>query len=175
MALAVEVPTKASINGAERPISNRRRLSVTEIEAVCRLIAEKRFTDREACAKCGINERTWFRWKQKSKNDVRFSALIERLRGERLNTIIDRIDDASIGKGMKQPDWRAAAWLAQVIDRERYGDQRVISSNVTNTFNQTNNLMFNEAAKRIYGQQALPQVSTDRLTIAAVAATAANS
>lgn len=86
----------------------------------------------------------------KEKNHVRVSTLIERLRGQRLDVLISRVDDASLGKNMKQPDWRAAAWLAQVIDRERYGDQRTIGTQVNNT-NVTINALYLEAAKRVYG------------------------
>lgn len=163
--------TKESISGAKRPLHLRRRISPDEIEAVCRLIAEKRFTDQEACQLIGINPMTFNRWRQKSKNDVRFSALIARLRAVRLENIINRIDDASLGKSMKQPDWRAAAWLAGVIDRERYGDQKVIASK-TVVNNTHNNFLFLEAARKIYGGNSLKleekptkQIQTNSLSL----------
>lgn len=146
MARLVVQPQNSPSNAPKR----RRGVTWEDARAIVRLMAEKRMLPAEACGIVGLNYRTWARWINKEKNHVRVSALIEQARGARLEVLINRVDAASQGIGMKQPDWRAAAWLAQVIDRERYGDQKVIGSQTINN-TQVNTNVFVEAAKRVYG------------------------
>lgn len=142
---------RAEFNGMEfHGLSKRRGVTQTDVMAIGRLMAEKRMLPGEACAVIGLNYRTWARWTQKEANNVRFAALIERLRGERLSILIDRIDDASKGVNMKQPDWRAAAWLAGKVAPERFEDARNVPNGPI-TVNNITNVLMAEAKERIYG------------------------
>lgn len=166
MAVAEATPPQLESNPDEIfdfKVSPRARVTPADVIAIATKCSENKATEREACAAVGLKEDTWYRWKARHKNDVRFLRLIARLQESRVSTLIQRIDDASLGKNMKQPDWRAAAWLAQVIDRERYGDQKVIGQQVT-VNNTQNNFLFQEAARKIYGSELPAPTPAKQLT-----------
>lgn len=91
------------------------KLTFADLEAIARLVGEKRLSETQACLQLGISHNQWRVFKHNTKSFDKFSELVDKIRGARLSTIIDRIDDASLGIGMKQPDWRAAAWIAEKI------------------------------------------------------------
>jgi hypothetical protein len=99
-----------------------RAIDGTTIAEIARLTA-KMLTESEACRRLGINPRRWFDWKTRHNRAEKFAALLEAFRADRIDSLIAKIEASADGVGMKQPDWRAAAFLLSVTDKHRFGSQ----------------------------------------------------
>jgi hypothetical protein len=99
----------------------RRKIDPGVISAIARLCA-KSLTESEACRQIGIKPRHWFDWKNRASRSDKFAALLEEFRAGRIDSLIAKIENAADGKGLKQPDWRAAAHLLAIADAKRFSD-----------------------------------------------------
>jgi hypothetical protein len=112
----------------------KRKLNPKDVESIIELLA-KRITETGACLMLGIEPRTWFKWKDKPRNKLKFAALLERARETKLAACIDAIsksgDDSTItiqtDKGVKtidrKGDWRAKSWLCErILAPDRLGE-----------------------------------------------------
>ncbi len=102
----------------ERP-SIRSKVTEDDVRQIAVLVA-KRMTETEACAVIGLKPKQWFDWKSIKSRQSQFAELITQVRGQYLNARLGEIEQSAKGEGMKQRDWRAAAWLAQVSGGDRY-------------------------------------------------------
>ena len=109
------VPTPA----LTAPKRRARRITMQDAEAIAEQVA-KRLTETEACYNLGIVPKSWYCFKQKHGREQQFAALCTRMRAAKIQDCIDKVDKCGNGEGMKQPDWRAKAFLLQVIAPERF-------------------------------------------------------
>jgi len=100
----------------------RRKIDASVISAIARLCA-KSLTESEACRLIGIEPRHWFDWKSRASRSEKFAALLEEFRAGRIDSLIAKIENAADGIGLKQPDWRSAAFLLSLCDKRRFGQQ----------------------------------------------------
>ena len=131
--------------GGKEP-GKQRKLCLQDINAVARLVATRCLTETEACHILEIDPVRWFRFKETGKSKPKYEAALARMRAAKIESCIARIDDCGDGIGLKQPDWRAKAWLLQVTDRKRFGNDPAPVERET----VVNVLVMAEAAKRIY-------------------------
>jgi len=111
------------------PRTRGRKLTVTTIRQIAKLVALG-LNESEACRRLGIDPRAWFNFKSRGKNDDRFKAELETAQAADFEQNLRGIADAGEGKGLKQPDWRARAWVAtgegpKAVQRCRATCQRV--------------------------------------------------
>lgn len=99
--------------------AKRAKILPEDIEQIAILVA-KRMTETEACAVLGLDAQHWFQVKCRKMADGRFEKLVAQVRGQYVNARLTEIEQSARGEGMKQRDWRAAAWLAQVSGGDRY-------------------------------------------------------
>jgi len=97
-----------------------RAIDATTISEIAKLTA-RQLTESEACRRLGVKPKNWFDWKSRHNRTEKFAALLEAHRANRIDSLIEKIEAGADGKGMKQPDWRAAAFLLTVTDRHRFG------------------------------------------------------
>ncbi|MDE2103525.1 MAG: hypothetical protein KGL39_40165 [Patescibacteria group bacterium] len=95
---------------------HKRAIDGVTISEVARLCA-RLLTEAEACRQLGVNPQAWRNWKLRNRNSEKFGELLESFRANRIDDLISKIENSATGIGMKQPDWRAAAYLLQVTDR----------------------------------------------------------
>jgi len=114
---SANLPTDTGDNG-DIPARTRakRRIDAKTIASIARLCA-KSLTESEACRLLKITPKHWFNWKSRHKRAERFAALLEEFRAGRIQDLIARVEKSADGEGMKQPDWRAAAFLLSVADK----------------------------------------------------------
>lgn len=101
-----------------------RKIVHSDVIEIARLVAQRCLNETEACHLVGIKPVTWFNWKLKNKNQQRFQDIFTRLRATKIESALERIDNCGDGIGLKQPDWRAKAFMLQAMDRERFGTER---------------------------------------------------
>jgi hypothetical protein len=101
----------------------RRKITEVEVKEIARRVAERCLTETEACHLVDIKPVNWFQWKQKESNSLRFNTLFTRMKSAKIESALKRIDDCGDGIGLKQPDWRAKAFMLQAMDRKRFGMQ----------------------------------------------------
>lgn len=99
-----------------------RRLVLSDIKAIAKLVATRKMTEKDACITLGIKQSQWAVWKTRNNRSEMFENIIARVRGnqtDHLVSIIERAgDDQEItlpnGKVInKRGDWRAPAWLLE--------------------------------------------------------------
>jgi hypothetical protein len=113
---------KNTQNSEDIPARARtRKLTITTIRQIAKLVA-RGLTESEACRRLGIEPHAWFNFKSKAKNDSRFKAELETADADRIHNCIEGIEDAGEGKGMRQKDWRANAWLLSTSHPKRFSD-----------------------------------------------------
>ena len=99
-----------------------RKLNIQDVQGIARLVSESFLTETEACHVLGIQPNRWFIFKQRAKIQAKFESLTTRIKGSQIENCIKRIQDSGDGRGgVKQPDWRAKAFILNVIDRKRFG------------------------------------------------------
>jgi hypothetical protein len=114
--------TGSSVNNDTRTRANR-RIDAKTISEIARFCA-KQLTESEACRLLNVRPQSWFSWKSRHNRAEKFAALLEAFRADRLNSLIEQIENGAKGVNMKQPDWRAAAHLLAVTgDKARFGPQ----------------------------------------------------
>jgi hypothetical protein len=101
------------------PARARRRFDEKSISTIARLVARS-LTESEAARLLGYEPRAWFNFKARGRNDKRFSALLEKFRAERVDSLVARIEKSADGIDLKQPDWRAASQLLSHVDPRRF-------------------------------------------------------
>lgn len=111
----------------------RRKITVSDANEVANLVANRMLNETEACALLDIPRDNWYKWKTRNKNLVRFDQTYTRLKAAKIAQCINRIDQCGDGIGLKQPDWRAKAYLLHVTDRERFGTEKRDSGPVTHS------------------------------------------
>ena len=116
-----QTPDTAKNSETSTRAKPRRKIDPGVISAIARLCA-KSLTESEACRQIGIEPRHWFDWKSRASRSDKFAALLEEFRAGRIDSLIARIENAADGKGLKQPDWRAAAHLLAIADAKRFSD-----------------------------------------------------
>ena len=131
-------------------VKYRRKLSEQDFEDIAKLIA-KRLTATEACHVLGIIPQSFFDWKCRGENEARFSDILHRVKGNYVNARIAEIEDSAAGIGVKQRDWRASAWLAQVTGGDRYNVSGK-PSDVSVTVNAVADQRLEAVLKRMYNQ-----------------------
>jgi len=99
-------------------------------QVIARLCA-RQLTESEACRKIGVRPQAWFSFKSRHNRSEKFAALLEAFRADRVDDLISKIEASADGKGLKQPDWRAAAALLKFADQKRFGDSPAVEVNVT--------------------------------------------
>ncbi len=99
--------------------AKRAKILPEDIEQIAVMVA-KRMTETEACAVVGLDPMSWFKAKHRHLKDGKFEKLVVQVRGQYVNARLTEIEQSARGEGMKQRDWRAAAWLAQVSGGDRY-------------------------------------------------------
>lgn len=109
-------------NPAHKRPANR-RIDKGTIEAVAALVS-RGLTESEACRQLGIRPKSYFNFKSTQRNDERFKELLEKYRAKRIEDLIAEIEKSAFGKGLKQRDWRAAKFLLEVADRNRFNTDK---------------------------------------------------
>lgn len=160
-------PEQAAI--AQKRPQKRRKVTIADMEEVCRLIATRRLNETEAALKIGISQAQWFRFKARTKVRPQFDTILSRIRAESINACLTTIDEAGnphtavsrTGQTYQNPgDWRAKAWIAErVLAPERFGQQQAqVSVNSSVTIQ----LGGNDAVRQLVAQaaaEAMRQVS----------------
>lgn len=126
----------------------RRRIDRRAIEAVAAMVS-RGLTESEACRQLNIRPKTFFNFKATRKNDERFAELLEKFRSARIEDLIKDIESSAKGIGMKQRDWRAAKFLLEVLDRQRFNTDRPVEQSTTIN-NSTHNTLIIETVKRAF-------------------------
>jgi hypothetical protein len=90
--------------------------TISEIARFC----SKGLTESEACRLLNLRPQSWFSWKSRCNRAGKFSDLLEEFRAGRIDSLIAKIEASADGEGMKQRDWRAAAFLLSVADAKRF-------------------------------------------------------
>jgi hypothetical protein len=112
--------TGSNVNNDTRTRANR-RIDAKTISGIARFCA-KQLTESEACRLLNVRPQSWFSWKSRHNRAEKFAALLEAFHADRLNSLIEQIENGAKGVNMKQPDWRAAAHLLAVTgDMGRFG------------------------------------------------------
>jgi hypothetical protein len=111
------------------PHSKRRKITIEDMEAVCRLIVSRRLTETEAAALQGIRQDAWFNYKSLKRNVPRFNDILTRIRASNIDKCLTSIQNAGedrlVGEFVKAGDWRANAWIAErVLAPERFADRK---------------------------------------------------
>ena len=117
-------------NTSTRTRAASRRIEAKTIAEMAELCA-KQLTESESCRLLGLKPRHWFSWKSRHKRAEKFAALLEEFRAGRIKDLIARVEKCADGVGMKQPDWRAAAFLLSVADGKRFATSGGASVEVT--------------------------------------------
>jgi hypothetical protein len=111
-------PAPNPIPQARKP--RRLRIGEREVVAMCECLAQ-RMTERESCQVLGIEERTWYRWKNHARNSERLRKYLDRITGQKIATHLGNIEAGAIGAGPhKRADWRASQAILGIIDRNRF-------------------------------------------------------
>lgn len=109
-----------TIPSATKP--KARRLVLSDINAIARLVATRKMTENDACITLGIKPSQWQVWKSRAKCSELFENIIARVRGNQVDTLISRIEAAGEDYEIQLPngnvinkrgDWRAPAWLLE--------------------------------------------------------------
>jgi hypothetical protein len=116
VAETVQVAPQTALNPPKR---RARRITMQDAEAIAEQVS-KRLTETEACYNLDIEPKRWWLFKQRHGVVPKFEALCTRMRAAKIQDCIDKVDKCGNGEGMKQPDWRAKAFLLQVIAPERF-------------------------------------------------------
>lgn len=132
---------------AQLPLPKRRKITISDANEIANLIANRFLNETEACALLNIPRDNWYKYKTRNKNLVQFDQTYTRLKAAKIAQCISRIDQCGDGIGLKQPDWRAKAFLLQVTDRERFGTGPVAPATVNNV--QLNVTML-DSLKRVF-------------------------
>lgn len=135
-----------------------RKLINEDIEAIARLCATRKLTETEACLVLDINPQQWTVFKSRNRRNEVFNTLITRLKGQKIETLINRIESASddmeipTAKGtmLKRGDWRAAAWITERIAPERFALQQSAEQAPAPIINVA---VMSDTLKRIYDVQ----------------------
>ena len=106
----------------------RRKIDAAVIAQMAKAVA-KMLTESEAARLCGIEPRHWFEWKSRAGRSDRFSALLEQVRANRINHLIERVEKSADGIDTKFPDFRAAVQLLKYADMKRFGDSPAVAMN----------------------------------------------
>ena len=138
-----------------------RRIDATCIAEMAKLVA-KMLTESEACRRLGIKPRTWFDWKSRAGRTQKFSDLLEAYRANRIESLINRIENSANGIDVKYPDFRAALALLKITDQKRFGDSppvqgappAVVSVNI-----------MHDTLKRLFA----PAITVEAITLPSVA------
>lgn len=114
--------------------SKRRKITIEDMEAVCKLVVTRRLTETEAASLQGIRQDQWFHFKQRKKIQPQFDQIVTRLRASNIDSCLKTIDEAGdkriyVNKKGEQVecsgDWRAKAWIAErVLAPERFADRK---------------------------------------------------
>jgi hypothetical protein len=115
------------------PAQLSRKIDSTTISQIAELVA-KMLTESEACRLLGIEPRKWFTFKTTGANSNKWEGVLEAFRAKRFDSMLTRIEQSANGEnGVKYPDWRAAAHIAKIMDRNRFGDQVEVHGTQTHT------------------------------------------
>jgi hypothetical protein len=118
-----ETTVNAAITPRVRKPS-KRKFTQADIATVANQCA-RGLTESEAVRLLGKEPSAWFSFKSRASNDERFQAMLEKLTGERIDTLMKQIEQAGEGIGVKYPDWRASLAALKVISQKRFGDHAV--------------------------------------------------
>lgn len=131
---SVGVVTVATISSSHTRRPAGRKPAVTEElrRAIAELVA-KGFTENEAARLSGVKPGTF---RSTKSLDASFAAMIEEARGQRVKTLLAGIEEAARGIAGKPPDWRAAAWILERTEPDRFAARRPEVS-VQTTVNQS--------------------------------------
>jgi hypothetical protein len=103
-----------------QPLTRVRRrghkLTLADAEAIAALVA-KRANEREACAVLEIPYSTWMHWKAKPHNAEKFSVVLDRIRGAKLDAHLDNIEKFS------KDDFRASIAYLEKTMPEKYSSR----------------------------------------------------
>jgi len=144
-----QLPTISGKQTPDKP-KRARALKLNDIEEIARLIATRKLTETEACLTLGITPNVFFRWKQRHKNQTNIDTLITRMRADKIQGLIDNIENVGNGIGVKQRDWRASAWIAERVAPEKFNLNK---DNSTAQAPTVNIQIMSDALKRIYSTQ----------------------
>lgn len=109
-----------------------RKIVESDVNELAKLVAQRKLTETEACQILDIKPDRWFRWKQRNKNKERFDILYSRMRAIKISNCLQKIDECGDGIGLKQPDWRAKAWLAERLAPDRFSQIQTPAPATTN-------------------------------------------
>ena len=128
------VPAKrrAALEAMESTAQRKRRFDAQSLEEYA-ILAAKRFTDAEICAKMNWPLSTFLRWRARLKNSEKLSKLLTRARQAKIEAHLANIEDASRGEGAHaRADWHASEYTLRVMDRQRFGRDDSAASVTTN-------------------------------------------
>jgi hypothetical protein len=97
-------------------------------------LAAERYSDTEACHILGIHYDSWRKWKSLAGRDARFADSIARMRGIYKQARLSEIKASAAGIGMKQRDWRAAAFLLESVDPANFSQRGDVNVQVNASF-----------------------------------------
>ena len=105
----------------------KRRLTLTDVEQIAKLVARRKLNESEACRALGINPHQWVVYKSRKKVSAIFETLITRIKGLTINHAMERIEIAG------NKDWRADYARLGLIDPQRFGQRTEHTGEVKHT------------------------------------------
>ena len=108
-----KTPDSNPVTPPTLPKGRKLRIGPVEIQGMARLLSQ-RLNEAEACGVLGIAPRSWWRWKQKARNNGKFAALLAALTGSKIDAHLQNIDLKS------SKDWRASAYILSATDPSRF-------------------------------------------------------
>lgn len=130
-------------------------ITISEIAKLCARL----LTEAEACRQLGVNPQAWRNWKLRNRNSEKFAALLEAFRANRIDDLLRKIEASADGDGIKQRDWRAAAFLLQITDK-KYNPGTAEAGTTNNT--QVNIVMSEARAKEIMDTIVRPALEAEK-------------
>jgi hypothetical protein len=127
----------------------RRKIDAGDLISIAKLTA-KGLSESESCRRLEIDPSVWFHFKERGRNDERFSALLEKMKADRIDGLIDGIESIGHGEGMPggRKDWRALDRVLGFVDSRFRDDTAPPSVTITNTVLVADM----EAVSRIYAE-----------------------
>ena len=101
----------------------KRRINMQIAEAICRQVARGLSESHAVCVVGQCTPQQWFNWKGRGKRSAKVAELITRLTAHRVDRMAGEIERAATGSDGIRHDWRAAQFLAGVVD-QRFALQR---------------------------------------------------
>jgi hypothetical protein len=113
------------------PKREYKRMTREVVMGIMHLVGDCLLTEAEACARIGVNNSAFSKWKTRYQNNEWVQERLAIMRGRKIEKLVNRIEKSAMGKDVK-PDWRAAAYMLERVAPERFGTKQVETTTNTN-------------------------------------------